>query len=182
MMFNQRSQVDLLFLLEDALCAIGSHVDLYESADSAFVPRYLDWLRQLEERLRQQRIAKASVISGCRASILSESGKAQRDKLSKRKQVANHAAGTIQLVQQELLGVYTPLETRVSRASDMLRKLLVIYSALRPQAFGQVQDVGVLWQSMAEMDELRGGIMELSSQLPRHDLLRLLGEEIAAFT
>ncbi|UJS25067.1 hypothetical protein [Thiothrix winogradskyi] len=181
-MLNQRSQLDLFLLLEDALLAIGGYVDLYESKDSAFVPRYLGWLKQLEGKLRDNRVAKAAVVSSCRASILSVSGQVHRDKLSKRKQVANHAADTIQVLQQELLEVFTPLENKLARVRDMLRKLLVIYSALRPQGFALVQDIACLWQAMTELDELRGGVMELASQLPKHDLLRLLGEEVAGLS
>lgn len=177
----QKSILDLTYKLKAKLIEFPSIVNSLEKKDFNFLTNLLTWIKDTEEILKTYNISETSELAGLRSRILSPRFSESRNVSVKKLQI-KIAAEVLYDVQNTVLKVLKPYETRIDECRELIRQLLSIVNqtgAIKYEDSIEFQIfINNIWNLFINHNQLKPGAVKLQTLISNTDILRIMAEEI----
>ncbi|WP_124981330.1 hypothetical protein [Nonlabens xiamenensis] len=161
---------------------ISGFVDGFQRRDHATSDQWIEWLRHMEDQLRQYGYAESAELAGFRASIIDGQQEMAKKSGSRSKRKRLAALATVQPVQQLLTDRYRELEAKIESVRSMIKQILVPAreaGMIRHQPGMEFTAfIESLLQQFQRHEQLAPSIQSAIASLGRQDVIRIIAEEI----
>lgn len=168
-------------------------VDLYQDKSPDFPERLVDWLRRVEQMLKQHRRSQLAPLSALRARALAEiagvheGAEPAARRLQARKQTAGACALLLGQAQGLLHEVCAVLEPKRDEAARLIQQMLQILfqagvlQSLLAAVSGSAERLALIWQACQTRPEVANGARQILGLVAWADALRLIDETLDAW-
>ena len=177
----QVSSLSIIELLNGKLLEFPDLVDSLRKKDYDFLELLEKWMKEIETILKDNRISECAVIAGYRSKIIAPLF-AESQKRSVKKRQLQQASEIMFELQNTILSVIKPHETKVNEARDLLIHLLSIIkqsTSLNYTDQTNFQEfVLSIWKLCSTHEQLKQGTIKILTLISQTDALRIIAEEI----
>ena len=177
----QVSLLTIIELLKSKLLEFPGLVDSLKNKDYNFLESLETWMKETETILKNNRISECAVIAGYRSKIIAPLF-AESHKQSTRKRQLQIASEVLFELQDTIVSVIEPYETKVNEARDLLIQLLSIVKQSGAIKYTDQTDfqefIISIWQLCSTHEQLKPGTVKILTLISQIDALRIIAEEI----
>ena len=177
----QVSSLSIIELLNGKLIEFPNLVDRLREKNYDFLKLLENWMKETEGILKNHRIPECAVIAGYRSKVMTPLF-TETQKRSIRKRQLELASEMMFDVQNTVLSVMKPHETKVNEAKDLLIHLLSIIKQSESIKYTDRTNfqefVNSIWNLCSTHEQLKQGSVKILSLVSQTDVLRILAEEI----
>ncbi len=173
--------------LLEHLQEVNALVNRYQSRDSVFVAKSLNWLQEVEKSLLQIRSPAASLVAGERARLLA-AGDGYRDPslsdrtTSRRKAILAMTALVVSRVSDNLRGIIADIDAKFDPWRDKMAQLLALATESRPIPLPPTEPRHLwlqnVWRQLGRNGDTHRLFDYLNASMTMSDRLFLLDEMI----
>ena len=177
----QKSILDITYNLKSKLLEFPSIVNSLEKKDFNFLSNLMMWIKDTEEILKTYNISETSELAGLRSRILSPRFSDTRNASVKKLQI-KIASEVLYDVQNTVLKVLKPYETKIDECRELIRQLLSIVNqtgAIKYDDNIEFQNfINGIWSVFINHNQLKPGAVKLQTLISKTDISRIIAEEI----
>ena len=177
----KKSILDLIDNLKTKLLEFPSIVDSLEKKDFNFLVNLMSWITDTEEILKTYNISETSELAGLRSRILSPKFSDSRN-VSVKKMQLKIASEVLYDVQNTVLKVLKPYETKIDECRELIKQLLSIVNQTGTIKYDddiEFQNfINNIWSIFISHNQLKPGAVKLQALVSHTDILRIIAEEI----
>jgi predicted RNA-binding protein with EMAP domain len=156
-------------------------VDSLRKKDYNFLESLEKWMKEIETILQNNRISECAAIAGYRSKIIAPLF-SESQKRSVKKRQMQLASEIMYELQDTVLSVIKPHETKVNEARDLLIHLLSIVkqsTSLKYTDQTNFQEfILSIWNLCSTHEQLKQGTIKILTLISQIDALRIIAEEI----
>lgn len=167
--------------LKKLLIQVGAHVTSFERKERDAVSKWLTWLSEAEDTLKQNNYSETSEIAGIRADIMAvKFGVGSAKEI--RKQQIKCALESVREAQAVVLAKQTFLEEKLDSVRDVMKQIVTMakqagmiqYDA----SIGFTNFIEHFFVQLQRHEQLAPSINNAVASIGRADTIRILAEEI----
>lgn len=174
------SSITIIESLKVKLLEFPILVDNLQNKDTSFLQNLQNWMREIELILKNNNISETSEIAGFRSKILAPLFSDDKSRSSKKRQISV-ASETLYEIQNTVLTVLKPYETKVNEARDIVLQLLIVLSQSESVKYNgsDFQDfINKIWTLFSTHEQLKPSAAKILTLISQIDALRLIADEI----
>lgn len=173
--------LDTLSTLKGKMFILPEIVDMLQQKGNSSVDQLTNWLRNVEEVLRESGYAQCAEIAGLRSRILAVGFNEERRHLIKKEKL-RVALEVIYDAQNVLMKLITPMEDKVNEVRMIINQILIIFKPSGVLDYDEKYDFNVfiqgIWHMFKANEQVGGGISKILTLVNQSDAIRILAEEI----
>jgi hypothetical protein len=177
----QVSSLTIIESLKSKLLEFPDLVDSLKNREFNFLELLETWMKETETILKNYKISECSVIAGYRSKIIAPLF-AEPQRRSAKKQQWQLAAEQMFYLQETVITVIKPYETKVNEARELLVQLIGIVrqsGTIKYSDQSNFQEfIRSIWHLCATNDQLKPGAAKILTLVSQIDALRIIAEEI----
>jgi len=177
----QVSSLSIIELLKSKLLEFPGLVDSLKNREYNFLELLEIWMKETENILKNNRISESAVIAGYRSKIIAPLF-AESQKRSAKKRQLQIASEVLFELQDTIISVIKPYETKVNEAQDLLIQLISIVKqsgAIKYNEQTNFQEfISSIWQLCSTHEQLKPGTIKILTLISQIDTLRIIAEQI----
>lgn len=175
------SSLSIIESLSPKLLDFPELVDSLKRKDFTFLDTLEQWLKETEMILKKHNLNACSTISAYRSRIIAPRFAESQPRSVKKKQL-QVASELLFDVQQTIITVLQPHETKVNEAKDLLKQVLSVIresGSIKYTENTVFQDfVTNIWHICSVNDQLKPFTVKICSLISQQDALRIIAAEI----